>query len=316
MSQIRHTVLSNGLDFILKGLEELENYEGCGEVNCLKYVVLHIDAGIELILKSKILEEHWSLAFEQPQNAKVKAYQEGDFSSVTLASSIKRLRDICDIQISKEEEDKITALHKKRNIMQHFGINDTEVSIRGVVAAALEVMMVFIHNYLDEGELTESEQSMIKSIKENIIVLQTYINQRMAALKPELSKYKEPWISECSNCGQRAAIFDKEFPGIRCLFCEYEHNSEDDPAGVADEFAEYFLGLSGYQCAQDGEEWPIYDCPACNTIDAYILTGTFSLCVSCGDQGRYNFCCECGQPHLGEMEICNSCFDEKMRYEK
>jgi hypothetical protein len=316
MTQIRHTVLSNGLDFVLKGLEELGNYEGSGEINRLKYVILHIDAGIELILKSKLLEEHWSLVFEQPQNAKKKAYQEGDFSSVSLASSIKRLKDVCDISISKVQEDKINALHKKRNVMQHFEINDTEAAISGVIASALEVMMDFLHEHFDEDNLTEPEQEMIKDIRDEIIVLQTYIKQRMAALQPELSKYKEPWIAECSTCGQRAAILDKELPGIRCLFCGYEHNSEIDPAGVADEFAGCFLGLSAYECVTNGEGWPIYDCPHCDSSESFIMTGAVNVCVVCGDEGEYSYCCECGQPHSGEMDICSSCFDEKIRCEK
>ncbi|WP_333593874.1 hypothetical protein [Anaerospora hongkongensis] len=316
MSQIRHTVLSNGLDFVLKGLEELGNYEGSGDINCLKYVTLHIDAGIELILKSKLLEEHWSLVFEQPHNAKKKAYQDGDFSSVSLASSIKRLKDVCDISISKVQEDKINALHKKRNVMQHFEINDTEAAIIGIIASALEVMMDFLREYFDEDNLTGAELKLSKNIRSEIIELQTYIKQRMTVLQAELSKYNEPWIAECPNCGQRAAILDNELPGIRCLFCEYEHNSEKDSSAVADEFAEYFLGLSSYEYAKNGEEWPVYNCPSCSSFESFIMSGDVNICVVCGNEGEYSYCCECGQPHSGEMDICSSCFSEKVNYAK
>ena len=63
---LEYTLLENGLDFISSALKHLKNQPTKRE---LKYAVLHLSAGIELILKERLKREHWSLVFDKPADA-------------------------------------------------------------------------------------------------------------------------------------------------------------------------------------------------------------------------------------------------------
>jgi hypothetical protein len=64
--EITFTPLENGLDFILRALEYLADDPTKRD---LKYAVLHLHSGVELILKERLRREHWSLVFEKPEEA-------------------------------------------------------------------------------------------------------------------------------------------------------------------------------------------------------------------------------------------------------
>lgn len=54
-------LLENGLDFVKSAVNYLVGYR---EKSDLKYGILHLSAGIELILKYRLSKEHWSLVFQ------------------------------------------------------------------------------------------------------------------------------------------------------------------------------------------------------------------------------------------------------------
>src|SRR5665647_2777823 len=78
---IEFDLLENGLDFIENSLIAILSTD---EPQKLKYAILHISAGIELILKEILRLEHWSLLFE---NIKIQSISD---NSQELYKSIRR----------------------------------------------------------------------------------------------------------------------------------------------------------------------------------------------------------------------------------
>lgn len=52
-----------------------------GRSRHLKYAVLHLAAGVEVLLKARLQYEHWSLVFAQPGTATREALAEAPFRS-------------------------------------------------------------------------------------------------------------------------------------------------------------------------------------------------------------------------------------------
>ena len=77
--EITFTPLENGLDFCLRALEYLADDPTKRD---LKYAVLHLHSGIELILKDVFENKHWSLVFDKPEEASKEKYELGEFISV------------------------------------------------------------------------------------------------------------------------------------------------------------------------------------------------------------------------------------------
>ncbi len=72
---VKYELFENGLDFILSGLEHLSTKPL--NKRAYKFGVLHLAAGIELILKERLRREHWSLLFENVDKANAAALASG-----------------------------------------------------------------------------------------------------------------------------------------------------------------------------------------------------------------------------------------------
>lgn len=69
------TLIENALDFILSALEHAQ----VDEARSLKYAVLHLSDGVDLVLKEKLRREHWSLLFADINKASESALTSREF---------------------------------------------------------------------------------------------------------------------------------------------------------------------------------------------------------------------------------------------
>ena len=97
------------------------------------------------------------------------------------------------------------------------------------------------------------------------------------------------------------------------IYCNYIANNTE----VADAYAEGNLGISKYEYAKDGMNWPIYECPECGE-ESFVLQSIDSegYCTSCEYKSipyEYQFCDECYKLIKDSEEgICYSCLQDKI----
>lgn len=72
--------------------------------------MLHLQAAAEVLLKARLIHEHWSLVFQDPGNATRRKFESGDFNSVGLADTVKRLRDVLGIDVGEKAESALARL--------------------------------------------------------------------------------------------------------------------------------------------------------------------------------------------------------------
>ena len=120
---------------------------------------------------------------------------------------------------------------------------------------------------------------------------------------------------------------------IQCAFIEYcqENYGIDPPEGYlslrnrkylyyryknqAESFVEDVLGISAYQCAKNGEEFPVFDCPNCGKKQfVFDSEGKLYHCFSCGNsylETQISSCERCGKLmfHHDEISICPECVE-------
>jgi hypothetical protein len=64
--RVEYALLENGLDFVLSALEHVGSKPDRRQ---LKYAVLHLYAGVALVLKERLRQEDWRLLFEKQEKA-------------------------------------------------------------------------------------------------------------------------------------------------------------------------------------------------------------------------------------------------------
>ncbi len=93
MNNSADMLILNGIDFLEKSLGEFKEQP--------KYSIIHFAISVEILLKARLAIEHWSLIVNKEPNK--KKYDLGDFVSVNLDETVKRLRNVVGENISEAE---------------------------------------------------------------------------------------------------------------------------------------------------------------------------------------------------------------------
>jgi hypothetical protein len=82
------SLVANALDFLRRAIDEVKDHP--------KYSVIHFCAGIEQLLKARLLHEHWSLVVTKPGETSKQKFNSGEFESVTMKQCFERLEKVCE----------------------------------------------------------------------------------------------------------------------------------------------------------------------------------------------------------------------------
>lgn len=310
-------LLENGLDFILSGLNYLSEQKDKSD---LKYGVLHICSGIELILKERLKSEHWSLIFSNVDNADEELLKLGEFKSVDYMTSIKRLENICNISIKKDHERHLVDFRNRRNKLQHFGINDSwEASVSSSVIV-VSVILDFISNELEPDNFELDNKRLLNRIKRKLSEFHEYVEKRLKLIDKDIKSAEALGSSliECPICFQFTLVLGDGDP--HCLFCNYK----EEPIVAAKNWIGTHMGINEYMTVKDGGEYPLYQCPECDS-EALIYLERYAenayICFSCGNDWSYNSldnCMKCNGLFFQvdeEPPFCSDCYKEMLSKE-
>lgn len=318
---LEYSLLENGFDFLLCAINNLniareDTSDESARKRLLKYAMLNLSSGIELIFKHRLLEENWTYIFADMNKAKRQDLESGDFKSVDSALNIERLKNFCDISLSKKEEKTLESLRKRRNKIEHFKILESIESVEAIMCDSLSLVLTFIAQNIDLKSISEEEEELFNQIKEKTVVLEEVIEAREKVIE---TSAKNDGVYEnlitCPKCLKR--FFLSEDGEHQCLFCYYS----DTPYNVADAYVTNVIGLSSYYCIKNGIEYPQYECVECGK-NSFVLDfeKEKAYCFNCGlilDLDYISECAECGKPiyraHDGYgMSLCSDCLDYKV----
>lgn len=307
---ISYTLLENGLDFILSAIEHLSETPNKRE---LKYAILHLHSGIELILKERLRREHWSLVFEKVEEAKKEKYTNGDFMSVQWRTCLGRLKGICEVDISEVALRTLEELKKKRNRLEHFNIVDSEIALKSATVPVITFALQFINDVLGEDTLTEEELQSYNKIRQGLGDFELFVADRWKGIEDELKQFGNLVVT-CPRCFQDAMAVDD---GATCYFCGF-HIDELDK--TIQEFVNNVLDVNWRDIAS-GDEWPVYRCPSCEDETLILIRDNYGtdkpafLCFRCGASWEnLSSCMTCGN-YFDDTEgigICDDCIQYKV----
>jgi hypothetical protein len=209
------SLLENGLDFVLSAIEHL-TLASVGQPDQkrqLKYAVLHLSSGIELILKERLRVEHWSLLFKDVNKADETAYSSGDFVSATYQEVLDRLAGISAVIIEPKRKRQLDDLRKRRNRLEHFGTAEGLLAALASTSAMASFIFDFIEENFDEAQKSE-EEIYLEEIKESLVKCTAIVTERWKEIKQSVDGAFA--TAQCPRCGHEAASIDAG--EVRCFF--------------------------------------------------------------------------------------------------
>jgi ribosomal protein L37AE/L43A len=270
---IDYSLLENGLDFLDSGVTQIAQAENPSD---LKYAVLHLGAGIELIFKERLRREDWRLLFNNPAKAEEKVYESGNFRGINFHECLDRLEQ-SGINISDEARRKLESFYARRNRIQHFRFKETREAVESAAADVIGIVLDFIAEELDGENLSRSERQILASIRGRLADFQRFTAERLAAISNRVLELRGEYgdTIQCPSCLQETLNADCD---VECPFCGYR----DDAESAADLYIANVLGETLYELEREGGRYPHYCCPNCENealVEDY--DGLF-LCFACG----------------------------------
>lgn len=221
-------LLENSFDYVLQAIDDLENDHPRG--NGIKYSILHLWSGIELLVKYRLSREHWSLLisdFKKKDSTK-SGFIEGKCHTVSFEVASDRLKNICGITSIENHMKILKSLQEERNKLEHFHSNTNTYWANGVLLTAWSFIYDFVHETILD-DMPELAGEMFEEIKDKMHSHDEYVKARLQAIsQPYLENLKSavPFpVVECPECMQEAIIVNGEV--VTCGFCKIENSSVD-----------------------------------------------------------------------------------------
>ena len=304
-NDIFDSLTRNAFDFLERGIAEFDKTP--------KYSVIHFCAAVEMLLKARLMKEHWSLIVSKPDQANLAKFMAGDFISVTLEDARVRIRDVAGEDIGDDAYGTFRALANHRNKMVHFfhPEMDSDEKAKAQIVAEHCRSWFHLHRLLNRwntyfhdfgNEIAHADRAMKGHRK--------YLVAKFKALKPELDAARKAGHAPkaCSACGFGAAIpdaLDDQIASLRCLVCDHTETQVELECPHCGE--PIVIATEGYatceHCEERIEPEHLVDALTKDVVGTkdYFETG---LPANCGNCEGYHTVVECGGHYF-----CANCFD-------
>jgi len=210
-------LIANATDFLNSATTDLTTRP--------KHSVIAFYTAIELILKARLMAEHWTLVVSK--NADRTSFARGDFVSVTFDEACTRLQNVIGSPLPDHARNVFNSLRKHRNKMVHF-YHDGQTDKTALEAIALEQLLGWRALVtLMEGPWQATFADMlfdIVALDGQFSEHRLYAKAKFESLTDKLAEIeaKGGVIVECHSCTFRAAERSEEAEGVywsRCLVC-------------------------------------------------------------------------------------------------
>ncbi|MEW1657924.1 hypothetical protein [Streptomyces sp. NPDC093707] len=308
--------VANGIDYLASVVAHLTRTEPPGARD-LKYAILHLQAAVEVLLKARLQQEHWTLVFKDPGSATRDARWGGpshqSFESCTTTAAVTRLRNIVGITISSKTEESLKVVAYWRNCLQHYGVKADAFAVDNRAAQVLDFLVAFVRSELLPALPEEEAAAAVEPLEEVIEALhrlELFTAARRKRLKRELADVADRTV-KCWSCGELALVVGEAAPA--CRFCDLALGGPHEAA------VEYLWNVLDVEL-----EVPL-ECPACSSgalapYAVYTLAlpdRPQPLCFACGTAFRdIDLCDGCSAPYVPAAEsdpgLCPGCLENRL----
>ncbi len=326
-------VLENAFDFLETGIKQFETQP--------KYSVINFCSGIELILKARLMHEHWSLIVQSEPD--LKSFKAGDFKSTNFKKLIPKINSVTNDNISSNIKRCFDNLSDHRNKIMHFfheaNIPQAPKGIRQEIALEQHNAWEFLKELFGKWKMifgTYEKQILNLDALMRDQKRQAYLKEKFEEVKDEIEKEKVlgTVFKHCTSCGYPASkekqLTDELFE-YKCKVCERNEPVIKIPCPCCEELIEindYDITDNTFSCEYCEEEidkaelikildtdptdFDNYDdrhpinCPYCGSRESVIRHNDYYICSECISYSKKVEYCEwCSEGQLGGTLECS-----------
>lgn len=331
-SDLKKRLLINAIDFLSVSIKSLADRP--------KHSVISFYTAVELFLKARLLDEHWSLVVSRKQEPDWDKFVSGDFQSVTLDEACRALQKVAGSGLTDKELRAFREVRNDRNKMVHFfheaDSDEDGRRLREDIAKKQLIAWYLLHKII-QGRWSAAFSAWsdeIDAIDRQLREHHQFLEVVYDHVKPAIDERKAEgfiylgcpscvfessehegeagtvYTSSCAVCG-----LEETCVRIECRECSEEivlRNegfSECEDCGVRIEPETLYDCLvdnaAAHIAAKDGDDsWYPGNCSNCEGFHTVVrLQGDTYFCTQCFLQVDYlSVCGWCNEPNTGDME--------------
>jgi len=305
-----------------------------------KYSIINFATAIELILKARLIKEHWSLIIAPNSEADQRSFMSGNCKTVTPDEAMRRLDKIVGDAIPKAARDAfgLVAAHRNRSI--HFFHDSEKTSEQGelLVEVSAEQLTAWFHilKLLKKWDRYFSDyRTVIGGIEREMKRLRAFLRVTYEGIADEIAEKKAKGVdfSACSSCGFEAAVLSEltdKVTEASCLVCNLDDvvvvmkcPGEDcpgtirltswDTANESCEVCEEEISKAQLVDFLDTEAHDFSDpstaknCANCTSMDSVVEHENLYVCTECLTyDDELSLCDWCNELQMGGGKLQNS----------
>ena len=329
---LKERLVTNAIDFLYVSIESLAERP--------KHSVIAFYTAVELFLKARLLDEHWSLVVSRKQEPDWDQFVSGDFQSVTLDEACRALHKVAGTGLTNKEVRAFREVRNDRNKMVHFfheaDSDEDGRKLREEIARKQLIAWYLLHRIIQvrwsaEFSAWSNEiEAIDRQLREHHQFLEVVYDQ----VRPAIDEHKSKggiYLS-CPSCGFDASEHDGDTGNIytsccavcgleevcvriECPGCEEEillrneafsKCGECDARIEPDTVYEYLVDdAAAHMAAKDGDDsWDPGNCSNCDGFHTVVrLQDDTYFCTQCFLQVEHlSVCGWCNEPNTGDME--------------
>lgn len=321
-------LVDNGFDFLERAIDEFDSKP--------KYSVVHFSIALELILKARLVYEHWALIVDGKPD--LRSFKQGSFKSINYSEIISRIEGVLDIVIPKEVRDVFASIGDHRNRMVHFfhEIDRGKKNEKLTEKIAVEQSIAWYHlrqllvgwDPIFSAHNDRIQRLNIKMQKHKRY-LEIVYHQKKTEIENDIKKGKI-YVS-CPRCTFNASLLTllstDVFEGS-CKVCAYQMNVVAvECSSCRTEIKLSSDNLPDFHCPKCNElieteeikdrfmshnhdSFPLeINCAICSGLDTVVPVGDTHLCTRCFSiSNDVSICGSCGDAQMGGGDLSDSFF--------
>ncbi len=190
-----------------------------------KHSVIAFYTAIELIVKARLMAEHWTLVVSK--NAERGQFAKGDFVSVTFDEACARLQNVIGSPLPDNAKAIFNSLRKHRNKMVHF-YHEGEADKNALESIALEQLLgwrALVSLIENQWQGIFANMAFdITAIDQDFAEHRLYAKAKFESLAERLAEIADAGgvLVDCHSCTFKAAERREELAAVfssRCLVC-------------------------------------------------------------------------------------------------
>jgi hypothetical protein len=317
-------LIANATDFLKSATADLKVRP--------KHSVIAFYTAVELILKARLMAEHWTLTVSK--NADRTNFAKGDFVSVGFDDACARLKNVIGSPLPDDAKTIFDSLRKHRNKMVHFyheGEAD-QVSLETIALEQLRGWQALVYLMEIQWQAVFSNMAFdITAIDEGFAEHRLYAKAKFESLADTFAAIRAAGgtLVTCPSCSFEASRRDEYAEGVfwsRCIVCksyrqwmvtpcpacEHELTNEGDDGAkcnicdthfsveeLVDKLNEEIITKDNYFEAQTPA-----NCSSCEGYHTVIQWREGFVCLACIEfVDELEVCGWCNEANTGDMEL-------------